>query len=207
MGYTATTAGYVLAQQGLLGVIAAPLAAYLMKKVDSRFLMSGALLVLAAAIFSRSNFATTIGMDQLRLPQLAIGVALPFFFVPIVTTSLQFAPQSETSSASSIINFLRTLAAAIATAAVVSKWSRETVAKHAALVEFQSHSEQFIRRLAQNGFSHEAALQTLDTLTWQQAMVLAANDVFVYLSFILVLTSAGIWLLPKLAPARGPMLH
>ena len=43
MGYTATTAGYVLAQQGMLGVLAAPLAAYLTKKLDSRILMSGGL--------------------------------------------------------------------------------------------------------------------------------------------------------------------
>jgi DHA2 family multidrug resistance protein len=207
MGYTATTAGYVLAQQGLLGVLTAPLAAYLMKKVDSRFLMSGALLILAGAIFWRSFFATTIGLDQLLVPQLAIGVALPFFFVPIVITSLQFVPQSETSSASSIINFLRTLAAAIATAVVVFKWSRGTVAKHATLVEFQSHSEQFIRRLAHNGFSHGAALQTLDVLTWQQGMVLAVDDVFTDLSLILVLAAAGIWLIPKLVPARGPILH
>jgi DHA2 family multidrug resistance protein len=207
MGYTATTAGYVLAQQGILGVLTAPVAAYLMKKLDSRFLMSGALLVLAGAIFWRSYFATTIGLDQLRLPQLAIGVALPFFFVPIMTTSLQFVPQSETSSASSIINFLRTLAAAIATAVVVFKWNRETVTKHATLAEFQSHSEQYIQRLAHNGLSHGAALQTLDALTWQQGMVLAVDDVFTDIGLILVLTSAGIWLIPKLAPARGVVLN
>jgi DHA2 family multidrug resistance protein len=197
MGYTATTAGYVLAQQGMLGVFAAPLAAFLMKKIDSRFLMSGALLILAGAIFCRSFFATTIGLDQMRIPQLAIGVALPFFFVPIVTTALQFVPRSETSSASSIINFLRTLAAAIATAVVVFRWSRETVAMHATLVEFQSHSEQYIKRLTSNGFTHGAALQSLDALTWQQGMVLAVDDVFTDLSLILVLTAAGIWLAPR----------
>jgi len=207
MGYTATTAGYVLAQQGILGVLTAPLAAYLMKKVDSRFLMSGALLLLAGAIFWRSYFATTIGLNEMLVPQLAIGIALPFFFVPIVITSLQFVLQSETSAASSIINFLRTLAAAIATAVVVFKWSRMTVAKHATLVEFQSHSAQYIQRLVHSGFSHGAALETLDALTWQQGMVLAVDDVFTDLSLILVLTSAGIWLLPKLAPARGPILH
>lgn len=207
MGYTATTAGYVLAQQGLLGVLAAPLAAYLTKKLDSRFLMSGALLVLAGAIFWRSYFATTIGLDQLRVPQLVIGVALPFFFVPIMTTSLQFVPQSETSSASSIINFLRTLAAAIATAVVVFKWSRETVTKHATLVELHSQSDHTIKRLGDYGLSHGTALQTLDALTWQQGMVLAVDDVFTDLSLILVLTAAGIWLIPKLVPARGPMLH
>jgi DHA2 family multidrug resistance protein len=143
----------------------------------------------------------------MHLPQLAIGIALPFFFVPIMTTSLQFVPESETSSASSIINFLRTLAAALATALVVSRWSRETVAKHARLVEFQAQSEQSLRRLAHSGLSHIAALQTLDGLTWQQAMVLAVNDVFTDLSLILVFTSAGIWLIPKLPPGRVHLLH
>jgi DHA2 family multidrug resistance protein len=207
MGYTATTAGYVLAQQGVLGVVSAPVAAYLMTKVDSRFLMSGALIVLATVIFSRSHFATTISLDQMYVPQLAMGVALPFFFVPIMTTSLQFVPRSEISSASSIINFLRTLAAALATAVVVSRWSRETVTKHARLVEFQSQSAQYIQSQTHAGLSHVAALQTLDGLTWQQAMVLAVNDVFTDLSLMLLITSAGIWLIPKLAPARVPLLH
>ena len=203
MGYTATTAGYVLAQQGMLGVLAAPLAAYLMKKLDSRFLMSGALVVLSGAIFWRSNLATTIGLDQLRLPQLAIGVALPFFFVPIMTTSLRFVPQSESSSASGIMNFLRTLAGGIATAVVVFKWSRETVTNHAMLTEFQSQSGQYFSHLASRGFSRGAALQMLDTLTWQQGMVLAVDNVFTDLSLILLLSAAGIWFIPKLAAAPG----
>jgi DHA2 family multidrug resistance protein len=116
-------------------------------------------------------------------------------------------PASETSSASSIINFLRTLAIAIATAVIVSRWSRATVSQHATLVEFQSRSGQFIQRLAHNGFSHGAALQTLDAMTWQQAMVLAVDDVFTALSLILVLAAMGIWLIPKLAPTRGALLH
>lgn len=207
MGYTATTAGYVLAQQGMLGVLAAPLAAYLVRKLDSRLLMSGALLILAGAIFWRSFFATMIGLDQLLVPQLVIGVALPFFFVPIMTTSLRFVPPSETSAASSIINFLRTLAAAIATAVVVFKWSRETVVKHATLVGVQTRYGQYITDLTGRGFSHGAALQSLDALTWQQGMVLAVDDVFTDLSLILVLTAVGIWLIPKFAPARGPLMH
>ena len=197
MGYTATAAGYVLAQQGILGVLAAPVAAYLTKKLDSRILMSGALLVQAGAIFSRSYFATTIGMDQMRAPQLAIGMALPFFFVPIMTVSLQFVPRSETSSAASIINFLRTLAAAIATAVVVFSWSRKTAAMHSRLAEFPLQSGRYLRQMANIGISHAAALRNLDALTWQQGMVLAVDDVFTKLSLILVLTAAAIWLIPR----------
>jgi DHA2 family multidrug resistance protein len=207
MDYTATTAGYVLAQQGLLGVFTAPLAAYAMTKVDSRFLMSGALIVLAASIFSRSEFATTIGLDQMYLPQFAIGIALPFFFVPIMTTSLQFVPDSETSSASSIINFVRTIATALATALVVSRWSRITIVKHATLAEFQAQSGEYFRALAHSGISRATALQTLDGLTWQQSMVLAVNDVFTDLSLILLLTSIGIWLIPKLSPTGVQFRH
>jgi DHA2 family multidrug resistance protein len=207
MDYTATTAGRVLAQQGLLGIVAAPLAAFLMKKIDSRYLMSGALLVLATALFARSQFATTMGLEQFRISQLSIGLALPFFFVPIITTSLQFAPAMETSSASSIVNFLRTLAIAIATAVVVSSWSRGTTIKHATLAEFQSHSRNFIEHLARQGFSKDAALRTLDAITWQQAMVLAANDVFLVLGFVFVLTAASVWLLPKVSQTDRPFVH
>jgi DHA2 family multidrug resistance protein len=207
MEYTATAAGRVLAEQGVLGVLAAPLAAYFMKKVDPRYLMSCALLILAAAIFSRSKFATTMGMDQFMFPQLAIGAALPFFFVPIITISLQYVPEREISSASSIVNFLRTLAIAIATAAVVSIWSRITTQKHALLAEHYNYSDQFIFRAIQNGLSQAEGLKTLDALTWQQAMVLAVGDVFTYLSLVLSVTAIGVWWLPKLATGYRPVAH
>jgi len=207
MEYTATTAGRVLAEQGLLGVFAAPIAAYLMKIVDSRYMMSGALLVLAIAVFARSKFATTMGMDQFLVSQLAIGAALPFFFVPIMTLSLQFVPEREVSSASSIVNFLRTLAIAIATAAVVSIWSHKTTQKHALLAEYHGYSGQFVFRAIQNGLSQEAGLKTLDILTWQQAMVLAVGDVFADLSVLLLLTAIGVWFLPKTPPGFSSLAH
>src|SRR5262249_31400733 len=55
MGYTAPWAGYVMAFQGVLGVMMAPVAAMLISRMDPRILMSVGLSILAAITFWRTS--------------------------------------------------------------------------------------------------------------------------------------------------------
>src|SRR5215472_17117253 len=55
MGYTATWAGYVMAFQGVLGVMIAPVAAMLVSRTDPRYLMSADMAILAGVTFWRSG--------------------------------------------------------------------------------------------------------------------------------------------------------
>ena len=79
MNYTATQAGMIMACQAFLGLLAAPVAAILMRYVDPRGLMSFGLIVLSASIFLRTGFATSISFNKVMGPQLLMGLGLPFF--------------------------------------------------------------------------------------------------------------------------------
>jgi DHA2 family multidrug resistance protein len=194
MGYTATLAGYVLAFQGVLGIFVAPIAAVLMGKVDPRFLMSVGLAILSGAIFCRSGFATTIGFNQMLWPQLMMGAGLPI--------SLKDIPASYVASASGVINFLRTLAGAIATSAVIATWSRKTITTHANLISVIKSPIGLLSTFEKMGLGKTQALQSLDNIVLQQSMVLAAGSVSIILSAVIGLTAIGIWLMPAPKKAR-----
>ena len=55
-------------------------------------------------------------IEKMILPQLAMGIGIPLFFVPLMTISMTSVTPGETAAASGLINFLRTIAGAIATA-------------------------------------------------------------------------------------------
>lgn len=197
MGYTATSAGEILACQGLLGVVAAPIAAMLMKRVDARLLMATGLFILAASIFWRSGFSTAIAFNNMVWPQLLMGLGLPLFFVPLMTVSLQAVNLEETASASGIINFVRTIAGAVATSMVVSVWSNTTIQSHARLVATIHPPEGSSRgKLHALASLSSQALQWLDTAAWQQSMVLAANIISVGLALVLMCSAAAVFLSP-----------
>ena len=201
LGYTATLSGDVLALQGLLGVLAAPLVAAVMPRVDSRILMSAGLGILALAIFYRSGFALNIGFNQMVLPQLAMGLGIPLFFVPLMTISVTAVNQNERASASGIINFLRTLAGAVATAMVISAWNTDQAATRFTLAGRLQNTDGLLQTLQDQGQSADQALSSLDGMLQSQSLMLATNHMAVLLAGVLALTALGIWLMPRIRAA------
>jgi len=197
MNYTATHAGYVLALQAAFGVIVAPLAAGLMSRVEPRLLMSAGLVILAISVFCRSSFSTAIGFDQMIWPQLIMGIGLPLFFVPLMTVSLKAVPPIDAASASGIINFIRTIAGAIAAAIVVALWNHKTVITHAQLAPFLDPSRVLMPDLAVTKLTHGQIMQSTDGAVWQQSMMISANQVSAILGFILALAAIAIWAFPR----------
>jgi DHA2 family multidrug resistance protein len=197
LGYTSTLSGYVLAFQAVFGVIVAPIAALLMTRLDARFIMSMGLVILAFSIFYRAGYALNISFEKLILPQLAMGLGIPLFFVPLMTISMTSVSPQETAAASGLINFLRTIAGAIATAVTISAWSTEAVISRSHLVGRLNASQDLMTRLEERGLGANQALQSLDGLVQSQSIMLATNHLFLVLGAVLALTAAGVWLMPR----------
>ena len=201
MGYTATLSGYILSFQGILGIVVAPFAALAMSRIDPRLMMSAGLAILAAAIFARTSFALNIGFNQILL-QLAMGLGIPLFFVPLMTLSMAAVRASETASASGLINFLRTIAGAIATALVVSAWNNNIRASRVELVGGLQRPQDLLARMEAGGLSSDKALRALDGMVQQQSIMVATNHITLILSVIVAIAAVGVWLMPR-APAPG----
>ena len=197
LGYTSTLSGYVLAFQAVFGVIVAPIAAVLMTRLDARFIMSLGLVILALSIFYRAGYALNISFEKLILPQLAMGLGIPLFFVPLMTISMTSVSAQETAAASGLINFLRTIAGAIATAVTISAWSTEAVTSRSHLVGRLNASDDLMARLQEKGLGANQALHSLDELVQSQSIMLATNHMFLALGAVVALTAIGVWLMPR----------
>jgi MFS transporter, DHA2 family, multidrug resistance protein len=131
------------------------------------------------------------------LPQLAMGFGIPLFFVPLMTLSMTAVKPHETAAASGLINFLRTIAGAIATAAVISAWSSYATSSRSNLVGTLHRSQDFLDKLGDKGLPANRALGALDGLVQDQSMMLATNHMFLLLGAVVGLTAIGIWLMPR----------
>jgi DHA2 family multidrug resistance protein len=197
MGYTATLSGYILSFQGILGIVVAPFAALAMSRIDPRLMMSAGLAILAAAIYARTGFALNIGFNQMILPQLAVGLGIPLFFVPLMTLSMGAVRPNETASASGLINFLRTIASAIATALVVAAWNSNIRASRVDLVGTLQRPRDLLAHMEAGGLSSDKALRALDGMVQQQSIMVATNHITLILAAIVAVAAVGIWLMPR----------
>ncbi|MGB8364997.1 MAG: DHA2 family efflux MFS transporter permease subunit [Rhizomicrobium sp.] len=208
MGYTATWAGYMVAFNGLFAVVMAPIAALLMSRVDPRLLMSYGLTIVAGMTLYRAGFATNMTFDQLLPPQIALGLGMPFFFVPLFSVSLQMVPPSQTATAAGLVNFIRSMSAAFATAIVTSLWTDEASRDRAQIVGQINHPADILAKLGGNAGHMGAARQMLDNIVDNQSVMVATNHMFLYIGLIVACVAMGVWLLPKpLNPARVPVSH
>jgi DHA2 family multidrug resistance protein len=202
MGYTATTAGEVMAFQGVLGVVMAPVAAMLVSRIDPRILMSTGIAILAGVTLWRTTFAQNMTFWQLAIPQLLTGLGMPLFFVPLLGLSVASVPASQTASAAGLINFIRTMSGAFGTALVTSAWDRATVDARVNIAGSLHQGSSAIDTLQASGQTHAQAMNALSNLVQSQAVMLATNRVTFYLALILASVAVGVWLSPK---AKGPV--
>lgn len=203
MGYTATTAGQMMAFNGLVALFLAPIVANMIGKVDPRFLMSLGLGLVALDTFWRTTFNTDISFWGLVPAQMALGLGMPLFFLPMMSMSMGAVKPEETASAAGLINFLRTMAGAFATGVIVFAWRDSTAASHVDIAGSLNNAPKVLAQMQAAGQGHQQALMSLDGIVQTQSVMLGTNHVFSVVAVILACVSAGVWLMPK--PKLAPM--
>jgi DHA2 family multidrug resistance protein len=198
LGYTATWAGYAMAWNGVAAVFMAPVAAILSQKMDPRILVSGGILWLAATSLIRVVWWTS-GADfwTLALPQLIQGAGMPFFFVPLTTLALGAVNQNEVASAAGLMNFLRTMSGAVATAIGVTMWENGAQTTRDTLTGVLNGTGSTMRSLQARGFSVEQTRQFVSQQLDGQAIAITTLNLFELFAALFVGAALIIWLAPK----------
>jgi len=197
MGYTATWAGDVMAFQGVLGVMVAPVAALAISRVDPRLVMSIGLSILAAVTFWRTSFTHDVTYWQLVLPQLLTGIGIPLFFVPLMGLSVAAVPPAQTASAAGLVNFIRTMSGAFGTALVTTVWDQTSTNVRVNLAGRLHQPQDTLATLQALGQSSAQATQSLSDIVQSQAVMVATNQVFLMLAVIIAGVAICVWLSPK----------
>ena len=197
MGYTAIWAGYNTAMLGVFSVIATPITAGLMTRLDHRLLVTAGLLIAAAATLVRLFFNQDMTFLQLLYPQMAMGFAFPLIMVPLMDMSVSSLPPRDTAAGAGQFNFIRTLASAISTAVVIAVWI-DAISAGKATLAGELHDPQSVLALLQaGGFSADQARSLLDLAVQGQSVMLGTNQTFLSVGIVLLFSAGAVWLAPK----------
>jgi DHA2 family multidrug resistance protein len=205
LGYTATWAGWATATNGMSALLMAPVAAMLSQKVDPRILVSGGIVWLAVTSLTRV-FWWTSGADfwTLALPQLIQGAGMPFFFIPVTTLALGAVDDDEVASAAGLMNFLRTMSGAVATAIGVTMWENGAQRARDTLSGTLNDTQSSMQVLQAHGFGVEQSRQFVSQLVDAQANAITTVNLFELFAAIFLGAAAIIWLAPKPKHAVNP---
>ncbi|MGJ7605758.1 DHA2 family efflux MFS transporter permease subunit [Variovorax sp. LT1R20] len=198
MGYTATQAGMIMAPVGLLAIFFSPVVGLTVSKIDPRRYATFSFLVFALVLWMRSNFNTQADFVTIIIPTVIQGIAMAFFFIPLVTITLSGLTPDRIPAASGLSNFLRITAGAMGTSLTTTLWDNRATLHHAQLAESinqgNNAATSAMSGLSSGGFSTDQVMGQINRLVDQQAYMLATNDIFYASAILFLLLIPLVWL-------------
>lgn len=207
MGYTATWAGNLTAFNGVLGVVASPIVARLMGKYDARILAFIGLVGMAAVMAVRATFTPQVSFGGMVPVQLAQGLCMPLFFIPLMAIALGDIKQSEMAGASGLLTFARILSGAIAASLVTTAWENEATRMRAIVVGGMDNGAAAINTMTASGMGAAQANTALDAMIHSQAVMLATNQMFAFMAPCVLCASLLLLFTRKPAGRAAPGGH
>jgi DHA2 family multidrug resistance protein len=198
MGYTATQAGMIMAPVGILAIVLSPIVGLTVSRVDPRLYASFAFIVFALVLWMRSHFTVQTDFDTILVPTLIQGVAMAFFFIPLVTLTLSGIEPARLPAASGLSNFTRITAGAMGTSISTTLWENRSALHHAQLAESVNAGNpvatQTLASLQASGLTPEQALGAVNNLVTQQAFMLSTQELFYGSALLFLALIALVWL-------------
>lgn len=196
--YTATWAGLAAAPVGLLPILLAPIIGKFGNKIDMRILITISFMVYALTFYWRAvTFEPEMTFMDVALPQFVQGLAVACFFMPLTTITLSGLPPEKMASASSLFNFLRTLAGSIGTSLTTFMWYNREAVHHTQLTEvinpYNPISQQFFQTMGSFGLNEEQTASYLARQITAQGFIIGANEIFLVSAITFISLVVVIW--------------
>ena len=215
LGYTAFTAGMVVAPRGLGAICGMPVIGYLSNKVDPRYLLTFGFSIFGLTTLYFGSITLGISPMTLFLPILITGFGLSFVFVPISTAAYGTLRNEQMGSASGIFNLMRNVGGSIGISLASTLLTRHTAAHQNEIInsvplsgrQFEN-SLSAARHALTGAFGPANTLAPAQTLLYgelgRQAALWAFVDVFRWLCLLSFLCIAFVWLFKKVQPGHAP---
>jgi DHA2 family multidrug resistance protein len=198
MGYTATWAGIIMAPVGLLAIFFSPIVGKNVGRVDPRIFATVSFVVFALVLWMRSLFNTQADVATLMLPTIIQGIAMAFFFIPLVSLTLSGLSPDRIPAASGLSNFARITAGAFGTSITTTLWENRAAEHHVVLVEHINNAsaatQQTLNTLTAQGMTQQQGLAYINRLVDQQAFMLSVSDIFAASAALFLVLIAIVWL-------------
>ncbi len=150
MGYSATEAGLALTAGGLATIAVMPVTGILSSRIDPRFLIGFAFIVLGLSLWNMSHLDTQMSFTSAAMARMFQSVGLPFLFVPITTMAYIGLQPSDSNQASAMMNVARNLGGTIGISSVQTLLAQRQQFHQARMVETLSPlNPNFVQGLAE----------------------------------------------------------
>lgn len=182
-GYTATWAGLAAAPVGIIPLLLSPVIGKFGPKIDMRKLVTFSFIIYSVCFYWRAyTFEPQMSFAAAAWPQFIQGFAVACFFMPLTTITLSDVPPDKIAAATSLSNFLRTLAGSIGTSVTTTMWARQEALHHEHLTEainpYNPLVQETYRQFEQLGFSDIQTSAYLAQQITNQGLIMSANDIF-----------------------------
>jgi len=213
LGYTAFTAGLVVAPRGLGAICGMPVIGYLSNKVDPRYLLTFGFLTFGLTTLYFGSITLGVSPTTLFLPILITGFGLSFVFVPISTAAYGTLKNEQIGNASGIFNLMRNIGGSIGISVATTLLTRRSASHQSEILNSSPGlttpgAVQAAQHSLSGYFGHANALApaqaTLYRQLVQQASLWSFIDVFRWLSLLCFACVIVVWFLKKVRPGKGP---
>lgn len=197
-GYGASDIGATLIFGGIPQLFIMPLLPWFMKRFDARWLIAYGLLMFGASCLLNTSMSADFAHDQLRWSLFVRALGQPFILVPVSALATAGLPASRTAGASGLFNMTRNLGGSIGIALlsalltvreqfhsnrlgeVVSLYNPLTRERLGAL------TQKFAASGSDAYTAGQQAIAALDAVVRREATLMAFNDCFRVLGFVLI---------------------
>ncbi|MCY1502440.1 putative multidrug resistance protein EmrY [compost metagenome] len=217
-GYKATETGELLLTMVPATLVGFPLAYWLVKRIDSRLVLSVGLLCFAAAAALCSYLAPDWAADQLRTPIMLVGLGQALTLVALLRYAVFGVGKEEGPTCGIIFNLARLYALLgglgglwhVVTEREKYHYARiaESLGSTAPLItqRLENSTASFAPFVSDGAAAHGASLAKLSSSAINQAYTLAYGDAFLITTLVMIIGSILVWALPSLpdTPSTPP---
>jgi DHA2 family multidrug resistance protein len=210
LGYTALTAGLVVAPRGIGSMVGLPLVAVISNKVDNRWLLVWGFGVFGLCSIWFANINTGIGPLTMLIPIVVTGFSLSFLFVPIGNMATSTITNEQMGNATGIFNLLRNIGGSIGISLASTMLVRRMTFHQARIAStvplsgiwFEQHASQmtayFSRQLG-HAAGQPAALAMMYVQLQRQALLWGFVDIFRWTALVSFTAGCMVWLFRRIS--------
>jgi DHA2 family multidrug resistance protein len=207
LGFSAVQTGMLIIPGALATAFIMPFVGRMMGKVDARFIVGAGSVIIGFSMFVLAQMNINTSAHSLFWPLLIRGIGMGGMFIPLSVATLGSIPRSELGTASGFFNLTRQVGGSIGIAVLATMLSkrqefhfdrlREQVGIYSATA--QNYFAQAQQMLIFKGFdathAHQGALSLLERITQLHSMILAFEDVYIFVGVTFFISLPLIFLL------------
>jgi DHA2 family multidrug resistance protein len=210
LGYTALTAGLVVAPRGIGSMIGLPIVGIITHKVDNRWLLTWGFLIFGLCSVWFANINTSIGPLTMLIPIMMTGFALSFLFVPIGNMATLTVTNEQMGNATGIFNLLRNIGGSIGISMAATMLTRRMTFHQTRIagsvplsgIWFEQHAQHmaaYFGRQLGHAQGQPAALAAMYMQLQRQALLWGFVDIFRWTALVAFSAGCMVWLFRRVS--------